>query len=74
MLCELVLIFALLFSCLHVKECYPPVDWDLASGSVFLNYTYPTMLSVKFQLLCVRMSRQLIVHGMWTFTFTQFKH
>ena len=48
-----------------VKEEDVPVDWDLESGSEFLNYMYPALPSVKFQLLCVRMLGQLVLHGMW---------
>ena len=48
-----------------MKESDPPVDWDLSSGSTFLNYVYPALPSAKFQLLCVRMIGQMIVHGMW---------
>jgi len=50
--------------CLYVKESDTPVDWDLAAGSTFLNYTYPPLPHVKFQLLSVRMLGLLIVHGM----------
>jgi len=39
------------------------VDWDLAKGSVFLNYIYPALPSAKFQLLCVRMLGLVVVHG-----------
>ena len=48
---------------LCVKEVDMPIDWDLSSGSTFLNYQYPPLPSVKFQLLYVRMLGQLIVHG-----------
>ena len=50
-----------LFLC--VKEDDTPVDWDLSGGSAFLNYLYSPLPSIKFQLLCVRMLGQLIVHG-----------
>ena len=50
---------------LFMQESDMPVDWDLTSGSTFLNYTYPASPHVKFQLLCVRMLGLLITHGMW---------
>jgi len=46
-----------------VQESDMPVDWDLTSGSTFLNYTYPPLPHVKFQLLCVQMLGLLILHG-----------
>jgi len=50
---------------LFVQESDTPVDLDLSSGSTFLNYTYPPLPHVKFQLLCVRMLGLLVVHGVW---------
>ena len=48
-----------------MKQSDAPVDWELATGSALLNYYYPPLPSVKFQLLCVRMLDVLVVHGMW---------
>jgi len=50
---------------LCVKEDDTPIDWDLSGGSACLNYQYSPLPSFKFQLLCVRMLGQLIVHGVW---------
>jgi len=64
--CVLVHVCVILWYFTHVsfvQESDTPVDWDLTSGSTFMNYIYPPLPHVKFQLLCVRLIGQLIVHG-----------
>jgi hypothetical protein len=39
------------------------VDWHMTKGATRLNYIYPQLTGVEFQLQCVPMCNLLIVHG-----------